>query len=108
MKKSVKEKPLEKIKYYISNKRTNQPLNARSAGSTFVNPKGIKAWKVIDNLGYRGKVNGGAKVSEKHTNFLVNQNQASFKDIYDLMLDITLKAKEKYNIDLECEWEILK
>ena len=106
--KTTKDKPLEKIKYYVSNKRNNQPLNARSAGSAFLNPKEMKAWEVVDKLGFRGKVNGGAKVSEKHTNFLLNQNQASFNDIYDLMLEITLKAKEKYNIDLECEWEILK
>lgn len=103
-----KEKPLEKIRAYISNKRNNQPLNLKSAGSTFKNPKGISAWEVVDKLGYRGKVLGGAKVSEKHPNFLINQNHASFSDIYNLMLEITLKAKEVYNIDLECEWEILK
>lgn len=103
-----KEKAFEKIKQYVSNKRNTQPLNTKNAGSTFVNPENIQAWEVVDKLGFRGKVNGGAKVSEKHTNFLINHNHATFQDIYDLMIDITINAKEKYNIDLECEWNILK
>lgn len=103
-----KEIPLEKIRHYVSSKKDNQPLNAKSAGSAFLNPNGIQAWKLIDQMGYRGKCIGGAKVSEKHTNFLINHNHASFSDIYNLMLDITYHAKEKYDVDLECEWEILK
>ena len=100
--------PLEKIRLYVSNKKDNQPLNAKSAGSTFLNPKGVQAWELIDKIGYRGKVFGGAKVSEKHANFLINHNHASFSDIYNLMLEITLNVKNHCNIDLECEWEILK
>lgn len=105
---SSKEETINKIRFYRSSKKDVQPLNVKSAGSTFKNTNNIKAWEIIDNLGYRGKTKGGAKVNEKHTNFLVNHNHASFNDIYELMNEITSKAKEVYDINLECEWEILK
>lgn len=103
-----KTKAFEKIRYYTSNKKNIQPLNAKSAGSAFTNPQELSAWKLVENLGYKGKKRGGAKVSDKHSNFLINQNHATFNDIYELMIEITLKAKKEYNIELECEWEIIK
>lgn len=103
-----KDTPLKLIKEYVSSKRKIQPLHLRSAGSTFKNPKEICAWELVDKLGYRGSELGGAKVSQMHSNFLINNNHATFNDIYNLMFEITLKAKETYNIDLECEWQILK
>lgn len=105
---SSKDEGISKIKYYQSSKKDIQPLNVKSAGSTFKNTSSVKAWEIVEKLGFRGKVNGGAKVNEKHTNFLVNHNHASFKDIYELMEEITKKAKEVYDISLECEWEIIK
>lgn len=100
--------PLEKIKYYVSCKKETQPLNKKSAGSTFKNNDTIYAWKVIDKLGYRGKKLGGAKISEKHTNFIINDSNATFNDIYELMMLIKDEAKNKLDVMLECEWEILK
>ncbi|RME93585.1 MAG: UDP-N-acetylmuramate dehydrogenase, partial [Candidatus Hydrogenedentota bacterium] len=61
-----------------------QPKNRRSAGSVFKNPKGQKAWQLISNAGLRGKKIGGAMVSEKHCNFIVNDGSATAMDIYRL------------------------
>ena len=62
-----------------------QPLDYPSAGSTFRNPKGMHAYQLIDQANLRGYKIGGAKVSEKHCNFVVNYNQASSQDIKDLI-----------------------
>lgn len=103
-----KDAPYSKIKYYASNKKNTQPLDKKNAGSTFKNSDSVNAWQVIDKLGYRGKSLGGAKVSNKHANFIVNNDQATFNDIYTLTKQIQKDAKEILNIDLEYEWEILK
>ena len=63
---------------------------------------------LIENIGYKGKVIGGAKVSEKHANFIINYNKASGSDIVKLINEIKSKVKEKYDIDLILEQEIVK
>ena len=72
------------MKEIISNRGEAQPRGVRTGGSTFANPAGGKAWKEIDKAGCRGLRVGGAKVSEKHCNFLINTGDATAKDIETL------------------------
>ena len=59
----------------------NQPTKERTGGSTFKNPDGMSAWKLVDEAGFRGFTLGGAQVSSKHTNFLINTGDATAEDI---------------------------
>lgn len=83
----------------------SQPLDQPSCGSVFRNPDNINAWQLIDGIGYRGKRNGGAVVSEKHCNFILNTDNATARDYLDLAHDIQQKVKEKYGIELQLEME---
>tara|TARA_B100000035_G_scaffold195461_1_gene166866 strand:- start:9845 stop:10750 length:906 start_codon:yes stop_codon:yes gene_type:complete len=101
-KKSIKEK-LKKI----NNERVlNQPINYRTGGSTFKNTSKESAWKLIDKINFRGKVLGGAKVSNLHTNFLINNGKASSLDLELLGEEIRSKVKKRYNINLD--WELIR
>ena len=86
----------------------SQPLEYPSAGSVFRNPEGDFAGRLIEEIGYKGKSIGGAKVSEKHANFIINNGNASGEDIKKLILEIKKKVKEKYNIDLKVEQEFVE
>jgi UDP-N-acetylmuramate dehydrogenase len=88
----------------IKKKReATQPRN-RTGGSTFKNPPGHSAWKLVDKAGCRGLTIGGAQVSELHSNFLINLGSASAADIETLGETVREKVKENSGIDLE--WEI--
>jgi UDP-N-acetylmuramate dehydrogenase len=88
----------------IKKKReATQPRN-RTGGSTFKNPPGHSAWKLVDEAGCRGLTIGGAQVSELHSNFLINRGSASAADIETLGETVREKVKENSGIDLE--WEI--
>jgi UDP-N-acetylmuramate dehydrogenase len=82
----------------------SQPLRTRTGGSTFANPPGHKAWKLVDEAGLRGFKVGGAMVSEKHTNFLINTGNATGADIENLGEEIRRRVKAKSGVTLE--WEI--
>jgi UDP-N-acetylmuramate dehydrogenase len=82
----------------------SQPLRSRTGGSTFKNPPGHKAWALIDAAGCRGLVHGGAQVSEKHCNFLLNLGEATSSDIEELGEEVRRRVRNKTNIMLE--WEI--
>ena len=84
----------------------NQPYNQKTAGSTFKNPEGLKAWELIKKSGCADLRIGGAKVSEKHCNFLINTGKATAEDIEKLGDAIVKKVKEQTSITLE--WEIKK
>ena len=84
---------------------SSQPLDKHSAGSIFRNPEEIPAWKLIEGAGFRGKRIGDAVVSEKHVNFIVNENHASAKDFITLVTDVQKAVKDKYDIDLYMEVE---
>lgn len=84
---------------------SSQPLDKPSAGSVFRNPENIPAWKLIEGIGYRGKMIGGAKVSEKHVNFIVNENCAKASDYLDLVLEIQKQVREQFDVDLHMEVE---
>ena len=95
-----------------------QPTKDRSAGSTFRNPSGfsstgraddvhdLKAWKVIDKAGMRGARRGGAQMSEKHPNFLINTGDATAADLERLGEDVRKKVYDSIGIALE--WEIMR
>lgn len=84
---------------------SSQPLNKPSAGSMFRNPSEYPAWQLIEEIGYRGKQLGGAKVSEKHANFIVNEDNAKAEDIYNLVKEIQKEVREKYQIEMKMEVE---
>ncbi len=82
----------------------SQPIRSRTGGSTFKNPEGHKAWQLIDQAGCRGLVHGGAQVSEKHCNFLINLGEASAEDLEELGEEVRTRVRAKSGISLE--WEI--
>ena len=82
----------------------SQPLRTSTGGSTFKNPEGHKAWQLIDDAGCRGLQIGGAQVSEKHCNFLINHGDATATDIENLGEEVRRRVKEKTGIELQ--WEI--
>ncbi len=81
-----------------------QPIRSRTGGSTFKNPDGHKAWALIDAAGCRGMTLGGAQVSEKHCNFLLNLGSATSSDIEALGEEVRRRVRARTNISLE--WEI--
>jgi len=85
-------------------REASQPLRSRTGGSTFKNPDGNKAWKLVDEAGCRGLTIGGAQVSEKHCNFLLNLGTATSADIEALGEEVRRRVKAKSGITLE--WEI--
>ena len=85
----------------------SQPLNRPSAGSVFRNPEGLSSGKIIEDLGLKGYTIGGAMISEKHANFIINTGNATYEDIIELIELIKKKVKEEYNIDLILEQEII-
>lgn len=87
-----------------ASREASQPLRSRTGGSTFKNPEGHKAWQLVDAAGCRGLTVGGAQVSEKHTNFLINTGTATSADIEALGEEVRRRVKAKSGIDLQ--WEI--
>jgi UDP-N-acetylmuramate dehydrogenase len=102
----------------IAARDASQPTKERSAGSTFRNPAGysstgraddrhdLKAWKVIDAAGMRGARRGGAQMSEKHSNFLVNTGGATAADLEGLGEEVRKRVFQSSGIELE--WEIMR
>lgn len=84
---------------------SSQPVDKPCAGSVFRNPPGMNAWKIVDDLGFRGKRIGGAKVSEIHSNFIVNDRNARAADVDALIRIIQKEAREKFGVDLITEVE---
>lgn len=100
IKKNIEERTLKRIE--------TQPLEYPSCGSVFRNPEGMSSGKLIDDIGLKGYQMGGAKISEKHANFIINYNNATSEDIIKLIDLIKDKIKKNYNIDLVLEQEIIK
>ncbi|WP_299625354.1 UDP-N-acetylmuramate dehydrogenase [uncultured Tateyamaria sp.] len=102
----------------LAKRDATQPTKDRSAGSTFRNPAGfsstgqaddvhdLKAWKVIDDAGMRGARKGGAQMSEKHSNFLINTGTATAADLEGLGEEVRKKVYDSSGITLE--WEIMR
>lgn len=87
-----------------ASREASQPLRSKTGGSTFKNPDGHKAWQLVDEAGCRGLAVGGAQVSEKHTNFLINTGEATSADIEALGEEVRRRVKDKSGIELQ--WEI--
>jgi UDP-N-acetylmuramate dehydrogenase len=85
-------------------REASQPIRARTGGSTFANPPGGKAWELIDRAGCRGLRRGGAQVSEKHANFLINTGSATAADLEGLGEEVRRRVFETSGIVLD--WEI--
>ena len=82
----------------------SQPLRSKTGGSTFKNPPGDKAWRLVDAAGCRGLTMGGAQVSEKHANFLINTGHATSADIEGLGEEVRRRVADSQGVTLE--WEI--
>ena len=107
-----------KMAEQLSKRNSTQPISERTAGSTFRNPSGKSsiglkdddtertAWKLIDDVGLRGFVLGGAQVSDKHPNFLVNRGNASSKDFEEL--GELIRKKVLQNTGIELQWEVIR
>lgn len=102
-----KEEILDLIRERKLRRQESQPLEYPSAGSVFRNPEGDFAGRLIEDAGFKGLIKGGAKVSDKHANFIINYKDAQAKDIKDLICFIHDQIKEKYNIDLKVEQEFV-
>ena len=86
---------------------STQPLNYPSSGSVFRNPEGMHAGELIEKCNLKGYNINGAEISEKHANFIINKDNCNGSDIISLINLIKDKVKEKYNIDLILEQEII-
>lgn len=100
-----------KIKEVMDNRRQrrleSQPIDMPSAGSVFRNPEGLSAGKLIEDAGLKGYTIGGAQISNKHANFIINIGNATYEDIIKLIEYTKEKVKEIYNIELVLEQEII-
>ncbi|MEO6094056.1 MAG: UDP-N-acetylmuramate dehydrogenase [Novosphingobium sp.] len=85
-------------------REASQPLRSKTGGSTFKNPPGAKAWELVDAAGCRGLALGGARVSDKHTNFLINEAGATSGEIEALGEEVRRRVRGTQGVDLE--WEI--
>jgi len=94
----------ERLDAVAAAREESQPLRTRTGGSTFRNPPGAKAWELIDRAGCRGLRRGGAMVSEKHCNFLINTGDASAADLEGLGEEVRRRVREATGVVLE--WEI--
>lgn len=108
LKKGNKDEILALLEDRKQRRLISQPLEYPSAGSVFRNPSNDFAGRLIEEIGYKGKNIGGAYVSEKHANFIINKGDAKASDIKELINEIQNKVKEKYDIELILEQEIIE
>ena len=94
----------KKMKEIIQSRKISQPTGKKTGGSTFMNGKDFKAWELIDNAGCRGLKKGGAIISNKHCNFIINEKNATAADIEKLGETVRKKVFEKTGKKLK--WEI--
>ena len=90
-----------------SGRKKSQPLNKRSAGSLFKNPKNNSAGKLLDEAGLKGLSIGDAKISEKHANFFINDGDASSRDMLMLIKKAHKEVKDKFNVNLSLEVKLM-
>lgn len=98
----------EQIQLNLEKRRNTQPLEYKNAGSVFKNPPEYSAGYLIDHAGLKGLTVGGAKVSEKHANFIINYDNATSRDIIKLIGIIKNTVEDKFNIELNLEQVIVK
>jgi UDP-N-acetylmuramate dehydrogenase len=81
-------------------KRQSQPYDLPSCGSTWLNPPGLAAWRLVDEVGMRGKGSGAARISDLHANFIVNEGGATADDVIWLMRETRRRVREQHGIEL--------
>ena len=94
----------ERMEAITSRREQTQPIREKTGGSTFKNPDGKSAWQCVDEAGWRGRLFGGAKFSELHSNFMINTGEATAADLEGLGEAVRADVKTKLGIDLH--WEI--
>jgi UDP-N-acetylmuramate dehydrogenase len=94
----------DRLAQIAKERERTQPIRTRTGGSTFANPNGKKAWELIDQAGCRGLIIGGAQVSEKHCNFLINTGTATAQDLEDLGETVRERVLKCSGVTLR--WEI--
>lgn len=92
----------------LQQRQDKHPLDYPNLGSTFKNPKGTFAAQLISDAGLKGTTIGGARISDKHPNFITNIGNATFKDILDILALVKKEIKEKNKIELETEIIIIE
>ena len=97
----------EKMRELAFKRTSKQPLEMPSAGSTFKRPEGYFAAKLIEDAGLKGMIHKGAQVSEKHSGFVINKDNATCRDILELIEIIKQTVKEKFDVELEREVKIV-
>jgi UDP-N-acetylmuramate dehydrogenase len=93
-----------KMDYIMNSRLASQPVSAKTSGSTFANPPGMRAWELIDKAGLRGKTVGGAEISDMHCNFMINKGNATAADMENLGEYVRNIVKEHSGVELI--WEI--
>lgn len=97
---------MQRLEALLAEREASQPVRGRTGGSTFRNPEGHSAWKLIDEAGCRGLTIGQAQVSEKHCNFLLNMGASSAADLENLGETVRKQVKDTSGYDLH--WEIIR
>lgn len=105
--KGNREESLQTIKQHLNRRGATQPTQQPNAGSVFRNPEGDYAARLIEACGLKGFCIGGACVSEKHANFIINTGTATAKDIEELIETVSKKVQQKYSINLIREVQII-
>jgi UDP-N-acetylmuramate dehydrogenase len=95
------------IRDILEDRKKKHPLDYPSAGSVFKNPEGYSSWKLISDAGLKGKGVGGARVSELHTNFIINADRATSQDIRNLVRLIQETVYKKFGVELEPEIKMI-
>ncbi len=94
----------QRMSEITARRETSQPIREKTGGSTFKNPPGMSAWKLVDEAGWRGKPYGGAMFSPLHANFLINTGAATAADLEGLGEAVRADVLEKFGVTLE--WEV--
>ncbi|HUX78422.1 MAG TPA: UDP-N-acetylmuramate dehydrogenase, partial [Alphaproteobacteria bacterium] len=94
----------EKISTFLKERELSQPVHSQTGGSTFANPEGDKAWKLIEKAGCRGLTKGGAMMSDLHCNFMINTGEATAADLEELGEEVRQRVLDATGVDLR--WEI--
>jgi UDP-N-acetylmuramate dehydrogenase len=93
-----------RIAEITARREASQPIREKTGGSTFKNPPGDSAWRLVDAAGWRGRPFGGARFSEQHANFLINDGAATAADLEGLGEAVRAEVKARFGVELE--WEI--
>ena len=103
LKKGEKAEIQAQMEDFAARRREKQPLEYPSGGSTFKRPEGYFAGKLIEDAGLKGFTVGGAQVSEKHSGFVINRNNATSSEVYELCQQVQARVMEKFGVSLEME-----